>query len=68
MSDIPFASLDRVFPVQGAITKISSIDFGPIGSASGIVIIGDLPVICEASSKKSLHFHGYKHLSYNQKK
>ena len=43
---IPRASLvDKVFPVQGAITKISSMDFGPIGSASGMVIIGALPVI-----------------------
>lgn len=44
VSEIPFASFDRVFPVHGAMTRISSMDFGPIGSASGMVRIGSFPV------------------------
>ena len=52
---MPLASLDRVFPVHGAIIRRSSIDFGPIGSASGIVVIGGFPLISSASFRKSLH-------------
>ena len=46
---------NRVFPVHGAIIRRSSIDFGPIGSASGIVVIGGFPLISSASFRKSLH-------------
>ena len=49
VSEIPFASFDRVFPVHGAMTRISSMDFGPIGSASGMVRIGSFPVKSLAS-------------------
>ena len=37
VSHIPLASLPRVLPVQGAITKASSNSLGPIGSAPEIV-------------------------------
>ena len=53
---MPFASFDNVLPVQGAIIIRSSIDFGPIGSASGMVTIGGCPLIFSARLKKSLHF------------
>ena len=56
VSLIPFASFDSVLPVQGAITSISSIDFGPIGSAAGMVVIGSLLLISFASLRKSFDF------------
>ncbi len=56
VSEIPFANFDKVLPVHGAIIKMSNMDFGPIGSASGIVVIGGLPLISSAICKKSLHF------------
>jgi len=54
VSDIPFASLDSVFPVQGAMTRMSNNAPGPIGSASGMVVIGFRPVISSARFRKSL--------------
>jgi len=42
-SVIPFASFARVFPVQGATARMSNIDFGPIGSASGTDLMIFLP-------------------------
>ena len=53
VSDIPFASFDKVLPVHGDINKISTKDLGPMGSASGIVVIGGLPDISSAFFKKS---------------
>lgn len=54
VSEIPFASFDKVFPVQGAMTRISISPLGPMGSASGIVVIGSLPVRLFARSRKEL--------------
>ena len=48
---MPLASLDRVFPVHGAIIRRSSIDFGPIGSASGIVVIGGFHLFLQQVSE-----------------
>ena len=45
VSEIPLASFDKVFPVQGAMSRISNNALGPMGSASGMVVIGSLPVI-----------------------
>ena len=56
VSEIPFASFESVFPVHGAIIIMSSMDFGPIGSASGIVTIGGFPLISSASLRKSFDF------------
>ena len=53
VSDIPFASLDSVLPVHGAITRMSTSDLGPIGSAPGMVVMGSLPLIAFARSRKS---------------
>ena len=52
VSEMPFASLDKVFPVQGAITRISINPLGPIGSAPGIVVMGSFPVSLRARSRK----------------
>ena len=56
VSEMPFANLDKVFPVHGAMTSMSNKAFGPMGSASGIVVIGFLPVISSAFFKKSSQF------------
>ena len=53
VSEMPFASLERVFPVQGAITIISIRPFGPMGSACGMVVIGAFPVNSLACAKNS---------------
>ena len=52
VSEIPLASLESVFPVQGAITRISISSFGPMGSAAGMVVIGVWPVKALARSIK----------------
>ena len=52
VSEIPFASLESVLPVQGAMTRMSISPFGPIGSAAGIVVIGAWPVRSSARSRK----------------
>ncbi len=52
VSEMPFASLERVFPVQGAMTKISTSPLGPMGSAAGIEVIGIWPVRFFARSRK----------------
>ena len=52
VSEMPFASLDNVFPVQGAMTRISISPLGPMGSAPGMVVIGSLPVMAFARSRK----------------
>ena len=39
VSVIPYDNLDMVFPVQGAISIISVIALGPIGSASLMVLM-----------------------------
>ena len=54
VSVMPFAIFPRVFPVVGAIISKSSSFLGPIGSASGRVLIISFPVISVISSAKSL--------------
>ena len=56
VSAIPFASFAIVLPVHGAITKASSIFFGPIGSASGIFSITPLSHISSIRFLKSADF------------
>ena len=53
MSVIAFESFARVLPVQGAITIISAIFLGPIGSALGIVFIIFFPHIFSILFTKS---------------
>ena len=44
VSVMPFASFARVFPVQGAIRRISRYPLGPMGSAASMVRMGSRPV------------------------
>ena len=53
VSEMAFASFDKVFPVQGATTNTSIMFFGPTGSASVIVFIGEILVIFVTLSSKS---------------
>lgn len=54
MSVIPLLSLASVFPVQGAIIRISSILFGPNFSASAIVTTDLFWVVSSTNLTKSL--------------
>ena len=54
VSEIPFASLESVFPVQGEMTRISISPFGPMGSAPGMVVMGFFPVSSSARAKNSV--------------
>ena len=45
---MPWASLERVLPVQGAMTRTSSSFFGPMGSASGMRVSTGLPQMASA--------------------
>ena len=45
VSVMPFAIFAKVLPVQGAITIRSGCNFGPMGSAPCIVVMGGVPVM-----------------------
>ena len=53
VSVMPRASFDMVFPVQGATTMASKSFFGPMGSASGMVVMGFLAVTIDSLEKSS---------------
>lgn len=55
-SVIPFASLARVLPVQGATSKRSVLFWGPMGSAPGRSKIGGQPQISVTRARKSAAF------------
>ena len=53
LSAMEWASFARVFPVQGAITRISNSFFGPMGSAWQMGQMGSRPQIWVALTKCS---------------